>query len=119
MLLGRSILTVVMAIALGAYAVDCSVAATAEEAMRCCDTMSCSSHGHHHSEDCCKTMPSTHSPFVQSPSLHNGHVSLELCGVASFVSNSHQLDFSVQSLVTARSHAPPIPQSAVISPLRI
>jgi len=119
MRIGRPILMVAMGAALAAYGYDCSIATTADEAMRCCDRMSCSSHGHHHAADCCKTMPSTYSPFLQSSPLPNGHVSLELCGLVSFVGNPHQLDFSVQTLVVARSHAPPILQSAVISPLRI
>lgn len=119
MRIGRSILMVVIAVALAAYGFDCSAAATPDEAMRCCEAMPCSSHGHHHNQDCCKTMPSTHSPFVQSLSMHSSHTALELCGLVMVASISHSVDFSAQTLVGARSHAPPISQSTVISPLRI
>ena len=123
MRVARSILMVVIVAALSAYSVDCSLAATPEEAMRCCDTMSCSSHGHHHSNDCCKTMPSTHSPFVQSlsssSSMDNEHVTLVLGAFLPAGGSFQDLDFSAQTLLVARSHAPPILQSTVIAPLRI
>src|SRR5262245_7307054 len=121
MRVARPILMVVITVALSAYSIDCSLAATPEEAMRCCDTMSCSSHGHHHSNDCCKTMPSTHSPFVQSlsASVHNEHQSLLLDAFLPAGGSAQDLDFSAQTLLVARSHAPPILQSTVIAPLRI
>ena len=121
MRVARSSLMVVIAVALSTYSVDCSLAATPEAAMRCCDTMSCPSHGHHHSNDCCKTMPPTHSPFVQSlsSSVPNDHVSLVLGAFLPAEGSVQGLDFSAQTLLVARSHAPPILQSTVIAPLRI
>jgi hypothetical protein len=119
MTFARSALMVVVAVALAAYGFDCPVTTTSDEAMQCCDTMACASHGHEHSEDCCKTMPSSHSPFVQTNSSHTAHVSFVLFAVLPVVSNSQGLDFSAHTLLTAHSHAPPISQSAVNAPLRI
>jgi len=110
---------IVVALALVAYGLDCPATSTADEAMQCCDTMSCSPDGHEHSEDCCKTMQVTHSPFVQTNSLHSAPVSFVLFAILPVVSNSHNLDFSTHSILTAHSHAPPISQSAVEAPLRI
>ena len=114
----RSALMVVMAVALAAYGFDCPVTSTADEAMQCCDTMGCSSPGHQHSDDCCKTMPTAHSPFMQAHSTHTAHV---LFSFLAFLpaSTSQGLDFLTQSFVAAHSHAPPISQSAIHAPLRI
>jgi len=45
-------------------------ATTPEQAMQCCNSMPCSSHGHEHSQDCCKTTQAMHRPFVQPSSVH-------------------------------------------------
>src|SRR5438034_6484185 len=69
MRLAKPIFLAILAVALAAYAFDCSAATTPEQAMQCCKSMSCSSHGHR-AQDCCKTMPSMHAPFVQPSSGH-------------------------------------------------
>jgi len=114
----KAILMVVVVLALAAYGFDCPVTSTSDEAMECCDTMACSSHGHQHSEDCCKTMPSAHSPFVQPSSLHTAHVSFAIFAFLPVV-NPQGVDFSTQNVLAAYSHAPPILQSTVNAPLRI
>jgi hypothetical protein len=114
----KAILMVVVVLALAAYGFDCPVTSTSDEAMECCDTMACSSHGHEHSEDCCKTMPSAHSPFVQPSSSHIAHVSFAIFAVLPVV-NTQGPDFSTQAVLTAYSHAPPILQSMINAPLRI
>jgi hypothetical protein len=117
MRIARPILMVVVVLALAAYGFDCPATSTPDAAMQCCDTMPCS-HGNGHGEDCCKSMQSTHSPFVQASAPHS-HVSLVLFAVLPIVSNSHSLDLSTQATLNAHSHPPPLSQSAVISPLRV
>ena len=67
----KQIVMTVLGIALVAYALDCSAMVTPQHAVECCQSMGCSSQGHT-SEDCCKTMPAMHAPFVQpsSPLQH-------------------------------------------------
>jgi hypothetical protein len=114
----RPILMAVIVVALAAYGFDCPAMSTPDEAMQCCDTMPCPSHGPADSQDCCKTMPSMHAPFVQPYPAHRVSVSLVFFGVAPAVSSSQGLDFSTQAHLAAHSHAPPIPRTAP-SPLRI
>ncbi len=113
----RTCLLVVCGVTLTAYALDCSAVTTPEEAMQCCNTMPCSQHGQ--SEDCCKTMPTMHAPFVQ-PSPGRGasisSVGMEL--VPAFVS-SQDLNSSARDAAAAHWHAPPILREPVPSPLRI
>jgi hypothetical protein len=52
----KPLFVAILALVLGAYAFDCEAATTPEQAMQCCKSMLCSSHGHH-GQDCCKTMP--------------------------------------------------------------
>jgi hypothetical protein len=78
-------LTLVTLAALAAYGSDCLVTSTPDEAMQCCHRMPCSSHGHQHSHDCCKTMPSMHAPFVKADSAHGAQVSLERYSAQGFV----------------------------------
>lgn len=118
MVLARSALMVVMAAALAAYGFDCPVASSSDEAMQCCDTMACSSPGHEHSDDCCKTMPTAHAPFVQTHSPHATQIAFALFAILP-ADSCQGLDFSGQIAVTAHSHAPPISQSAIHAPLRI
>src|ERR1700758_3303990 len=66
----RPILIAALAVALAVYAFDCGAMTTPERAMQCCNSMPCSSQGHH-GQDCCKTMPAMHAPFVQ-PSFVRG-----------------------------------------------
>jgi hypothetical protein len=63
MRLAKPTFLAVLAVALAAYAFDCGATTTPEQAMQCCNSMPCSSHGHH-GQDCCKTMVSSQSPSV-------------------------------------------------------
>jgi hypothetical protein len=60
----KPVLLAVLAVAFAAYGSDCLAMTTPEQAMRCCRSMPCSSHGHH-AKDCCQTMGAHHFPFVQ------------------------------------------------------
>jgi hypothetical protein len=42
----KPILLAALAVALAAYAFDCGALGTPEQAMQCCNSMPCSSHGH-------------------------------------------------------------------------
>src|SRR5229473_3319462 len=97
MSIAGSILLLALAAALANYAVDCSAVNTPEQAMQCCGSMPCPPH-HGSSEDCCKSMPSMHAPFVQ-PAASAAH--------------------STAIQVTANSHAPPAGSSSPPLPLRI
>jgi hypothetical protein len=114
----KPILLAVMAIALATYATDCFAMSTPEQAMQCCDSMHCSSHGHEHSQECCKTMPSMHAPFVQPVSAYGLSFSVVFVAVLPGFSALQGLDFSA-GILTTHCHAPPIPQIAAPSPLRI
>jgi hypothetical protein len=117
MRLVQPILLAALAAALAVYAFDCGDPATPEQAMQCCDSMACASHGHHATE-CCKTMPAMHAPFVQPSSMHGVSHSLLVFAVLSAVDNSLALDFS-ERLIAAHCHAPPIPNAPASLPLRI
>jgi hypothetical protein len=114
----KPILLAVMAIAFATYAFDCLAMSTPDAAMQCCDTMHCSSHGHQHSQECCKTMPSMHAPFVQPASAHALSFSPVFVAVLPGF-NASQVIGAPSKVLTAHCHAPPIPQAAPPSPLRI
>jgi thiol-disulfide isomerase/thioredoxin len=61
--LAKPILVALLAVALAVYAFDCGAMTMPEQAMQCCNFMPCSSQGHR-GQDCCKTMPAMHAPFV-------------------------------------------------------
>lgn len=63
----KPILVALLGIAFSAYGFDCSPMTSPDQAMECCDSMNCS-HGMH-GEDCCRTAPSVHAPFVQPASV--------------------------------------------------
>jgi hypothetical protein len=114
----KPIFLAAVAIAFATYAFDCLAMSTPDAAMQCCDTMHCSSHGHEHSQECCKTMPSMQAPFVrpayaQAPSPSPVFIAVLPNFSASQVPNSPSI------VLTAHCHALPIPQSAAPSPLRI
>jgi len=91
---------------------------TPDAAMQCCDTMHCSSHGHRHSQECCKTMPAVHAPFVQPASAHALSFSPVFVAVLPGFNASQVID-TPSKVLTAHCHAPPIPQAAAPSPLRL
>ena len=85
--------------------------------MQCCQSMPCTPH-HGNSEDCCKTMPSMHAPFVQpaaTPAVSAVHIVLGILPAHYSITN---IDFSANRLA-ANSHAPPAGSSPPIQPLRI
>src|SRR5258706_2388038 len=111
------ILRTVLAIALAAYAFDCSAATTAEQSMQCCKSMHCSSHGHH-GQDCCKDMPTTHGPFVQLSSGHGLSSAPVVLAVAPASAECVTFDFSAETFAT-QCHAPPIFSPPPSLPLRV
>jgi len=117
MRLARPIFLTVLAAALAAYAFDCGVATTPEQAMQCCNSMPCSSHGHH-AQDCCKTMQAMHAPFVQPSSVHGVSYSPLVFAVLPATSESLALDSS-NRVIAAHCHAPPIRSALAPIPLRI
>ena len=113
----KPIFLAVLAAALAAYAFDCGAATTPEQAMQCCHSMQCPSHGHH-AQDCCKTMPSMHAPFVQPSSVHG--VSYSPLVVAVLPATGESLGFDLSDrVVAANGHAPPILFALAPLPLRI
>jgi len=117
MRLPRPFFLVAVAIALAAYAFDCGAAITPEQAMQCCDSMPCSSHGHH-AQDCCKAMPTVHAPFVQPPSVQGVSYSPFVLAVLPATAKSLTLDFP-DRVIAAHCHAPPIRYTPAPLPLRI
>ena len=59
----RAAISLTILLTLSPYAVDCSAIVTPAQMMQCCKTMPCAPH-HGDAHDCCKTIPSGHSPFV-------------------------------------------------------
>jgi len=116
MRLAKPIFLGILAVALAAYAFDCG-AATPEQAMQCCNSMPCSSHGHH-AQECCKTVPSMHAPFVQSSSVHGVSASPVVFAVLPAAGKSHVVDSS-NRVIAAHCHAPPIRYAPTPLPLRI
>src|ERR1700694_5801928 len=114
----KPILLTVMAIALATYASDCFAMSTPEQAMQCCDSMPCSAHGHEHSQECCKTMPSLHAPFVQPASPLGLSFSPVFVAVLPAFNTLQDLVFTA-GVLTTHCHAPPISPIATPSPLRI
>ena len=117
MRLPKPIFVAVLALALAAYAFDCGAMMTPEQAMECCDTMPCSSHGHQ-SEDCCKSMPAMHAPFVQPSPVHGISYSPLVLAVLPASGESRSLDFFAR-MIAAHCHAPPVRSAPAPSPLRI
>jgi hypothetical protein len=117
MRLAKPILLAVLAVTLAAYAFDCGAARTPEQAMQCCNSMSCSSHGHH-AQDCCKTMPSMHAPFVQPSSMHGVSYSPLVFAVLPATGKSHPVNSS-NPVIAAHCHAPTIRYDPAPLPLRV
>ena len=96
--------------ALAAYVVDCSGMPTPDEAMKCCQSMPCSSSGH--SQECCKTMSQMHAPFVQPPSTHGVSFALNVTAVLPVFQESLSSDSAFRhfapSKLTSPGTSPPI-----------
>ncbi|HEV2287462.1 MAG TPA: hypothetical protein VGR81_00755 [Candidatus Acidoferrales bacterium] len=112
----RAILLTAMAAALAVYSVDCNGMTTPEQAMQCCKSMPCSSHGHQ-GKNCCKTMEAMHAPFVLSSSLPAAGPSV--AAVSFPASTASIVRQPVIGGIAARYHSPPLAQSLSLSPLRI
>jgi hypothetical protein len=117
MRLAKPIFLAVLAVALAAYAFECGAAATLEQAIQCCNSMPCSSHGHH-GQDCCKTMPTLRAPFVQPSSMHGVSYSPVVLAVLPANAKSHSLESS-NNVIAAHCHAPPIRYAPAPLTLRI
>ena len=117
MRLAKPIFLAVLTVALAAYAFDCGAATTPEQAMQCCNSMPCSSHGHHE-QDCCKIMPTMRAPFVQPSSAHRVSYSPVVFGLLPQTSESIALGSSNRT-IAALCHAPPIRSAPTPIPLRI
>jgi hypothetical protein len=117
MRLTRTILLTAIVVALATYAIDCSDIVSPEQAMQCCNTMPCSPHAH--GKNCCESMPSTHSPFVQSASV--GKITVPLLARAVLPAHAAHPEIPFAADVTvAQYHAPPILlDTLALSPLRI
>jgi hypothetical protein len=114
----KPILMAAMALVLVAYASDCLAMSTPEEAMKCCDSMQCSSHGAAHGEDCCKTMTAIRASFVRPHGVKAASFAAVLAAMLPVAHESQDAGLST-AVVAPYSHAPPIPDAAISSPLRI
>src|SRR2546429_5408512 len=76
------VLIAVLTVALASYALDGVGMTTPEQAMQCCNSMRCPSHGHH-GQDCCKSMPSVHAALGQPSSMPSVSFSLIALGMRS------------------------------------
>lgn len=114
----KTILLMAIAVAIAVYTTDCGAMTTPDEAMQCCNSMPCSSHGQGQNQQCCETMPSAHAPFIQPASVRDQSFSPVLAAVLPAFCASQDLD-SAADFPAAHCHAPPIPQAATPSPLRV
>lgn len=113
----RPVLIAVLAVALAAYAFDCGAMTTPEQAMQCCNSMPCSSQGHH-GQDCCKSMPTLHAPFVQPSFVHGVPYSPVVVAALTTFDEFHGVDSSAR-FIAEHSHAPPIVYTPASLPLRL
>jgi hypothetical protein len=118
MRVAKSVLTAVVICAVVAYVFDCSAMSTPEEAMQCCDSMPCSSHGRSQAQDCCKTMASMHALFVQPSSGQRFSSSPDVLAVLPASVESQYLVLSVHLIQQQQFRAPPVLSTASL-PLRI
>src|ERR1700676_1694987 len=113
----KAIFLVAFVVALASYAFDCGAAMTPEQAMKCCDSMPCSSQGQQ-GQDCCNTMPSAHASFVQPTSVSHGSFAPVFFAVLKASIDSRGAN-SYDSVIAAFSHDPPISFVPASVPLRI
>ena len=107
----------ILVVALGVYAFDCGARATPEQAMQCCNSMPCSSHGQHN-QDCCKSMPAMAAPFVQPASVTGVCYSAVVVAKLPATSGFYNVESSNRENAV-QCHAPPILGTPVPQPLRI
>ena len=72
----RRILAGVFVIAFASYASDCLSMTTPEQAMQCCRSMHCPTHGHQ-GMGCCESMSRLHATFLQ-PSVQHERFSVHI-----------------------------------------
>ena len=107
-----------LGIALVAYALDCSAMVTPQHAVECCQSMGCSSQGHT-SEDCCKTMPAMHAPFVQPSSSASSIASPAVRPAVLPVAPHVIRPYSSAVLASSNEQASPGNSPSDLTPLRI
>src|SRR5450755_4783020 len=113
----RSILVAAMVVSVLEYAFDCSAMATPEQSMQCCKSMHCSSDAHN-AQDCCKNMPISHAPFVQSTFVRGISCSAVVLAIT-LVLETPVLTSPVRGGKAAHCHAPPILVLPTPAPIRI
>lgn len=111
------VLVAVLAVALAGYALDCVGMTTPEQAMQCCNSMRCPSHGHR-GQDCCNRMPSSHGVLGQPSSVPDVSFSPIALGAAQAFDQSHSYG-SFSRVIAEEAHAPPFLDSPALLPLRI
>jgi len=116
MRLVRSILVVAIGLLLGVYVFDCEAMTTPDQAMKCCGSMPCAPHGHH-GQDCCKTMPTMHAPYVQPTTVQRTPFSSMILAVAPPAGDALDLT-RLERTTSAVSLAPPVFSPPTVSPLR-
>ena len=104
-------------VVLVAYSFDCGAAMTPEQAMKCCDSMPCSSQGQH-GQDCCSTMPSANASFVQPTSVTQASFVPVVFAVLQESMDSRDKDSSDRA-IAALAHDPPLSVLSASLPLRI
>src|SRR5271169_6657206 len=113
----KTIFLALLVVGLATFAFDCGATMTPEQAMQCCNSMPCSSHGYQ-GQECCKTVPSMHAPFVQPSSVRGISFSAVLVAVIPRSGESPDLA-SPANGISAHFHAPPVLYSPAERPLRI
>lgn len=116
MALARAAVLAVLTAALAAYGLDCAGMTTPEQAMQCCNSMQCASHGHR-GQGCCKTMPSMRAVLGQPSSAQGiAPAPVALGAVQPCVDPEHGISSSC--MIAERSHDPPL-RSPDVLPLRV
>jgi hypothetical protein len=113
----KPILVAVLGFAFAGYGYDCSPMMSAHEAMECCDSMNCS-HGMH-GEDCCRTAPSMHAPFVQPALTHSISFTPLALAVPPASVQFHSIDHAGEGVAFRFHDPPPFFASAALLQLRI
>jgi len=117
MWLVRRVQIAALIVALATYALDCVGMTTPEQAMQCCNSMRCPSHGHH-GQDCCKTMPAMHAAIGQPTAVHSLSCPPVLHGAVQPLPGCESIEASA-GLIADHSHDPPSSPSPALLPLRI
>jgi hypothetical protein len=118
MRLARASFAALLITALAVFTVDC-FGVTSEQAMQCCRSMRCSSHGHQHGSDCCKQMPELRAALGQPSSVQTAVFSPVVFALVAVDDKAFGFERSDAAIV-AYSHGPPGSSSPPsLLPLRI